>query len=66
MALQVLSMRVKKINYINYINSTDYSFGLLGSMTLNKYERLFNYLKDGTTEILCHPGYIDEDWRRRP
>lgn len=66
MALQVLSMRVKKINYINYINSTDYSFGLLGSMTLNKYERLFNYLKDGTTEILCHPGYIDEDWRRPP
>jgi len=65
-ALQILSMRVKKINSINYIKSTDYSFGLLGSMTLNKYERLFNYLEEGTTEILCHPGYIDEEWRQPP
>jgi len=68
MLLQMLSQRKKKINSINSIKTADYSFGLLdrGGMTSNKYERLFEYLKDGTTEIFCHPGYIDEEWRSAP
>jgi len=66
--LSLLSMRRKKVNSINSIKTTDYSFGLLssGSMTLNEYERLFKHLANGTTEISCHPGYIDEEWRNPP
>jgi predicted glycoside hydrolase/deacetylase ChbG (UPF0249 family) len=56
--LQFLSRRIKKINSANAIKTTDYSFGFLGGgcMTSCKYERLFNCLKDGTTEIICHVG----------
>jgi predicted glycoside hydrolase/deacetylase ChbG (UPF0249 family) len=35
-------------------------------MTLDKYEKLFKYLKDGVTEVFCHPGYIDEEWLSAP
>jgi len=66
--LQLLSMCRKKINSLNSIKTADYSFGLWdsGSMTLSKYKRLFEHLANGTTEILCHPGYIDEEWRKPP
>ncbi len=62
--LQLLSNRRKKINSTNSIKKADYSFGLLetGNMTADKYEKLFFCLKDGVTEIFCHPGYIDEEW----
>ncbi len=66
--LQILSRSKKKINSANSIKTADYSFGLLerNGMSLNKCERLFEYLKDGTTEIFCHPGYIDEEWQSAP
>jgi hopanoid biosynthesis associated protein HpnK len=66
--LQILSQCKKKINSINSIKTADYSFGLLGrgGMTLNKCERLFEYSKEGTTEIFCHLGYIDEEWQFAP
>lgn len=66
--LQILSQRKKKINSINSIKTVDYSFGLLNrdGMTLSKCERLFEYLKEGTTEIFCHPGYIDGEWQSAP
>lgn len=66
--LQFLSKRAKRINSIYSIKTADYSFGIMdtGKMTLEKYERLFNCLKSGTTEISCHPGYIDEEWLRPP
>jgi predicted glycoside hydrolase/deacetylase ChbG (UPF0249 family) len=27
-------------------------------------ERLLETLPDGTTELMCHPGYLDEDLQR--
>ena len=61
--LQFFSRRIKRVNAINSIKTTDYSFGLLesGCMTFSKYERLFNCLKDGTTEIICHVGEAVSD-----
>lgn len=66
--LQFLSRCRKKLNLINSIKTTDYSFGLYetGSMRLDKYEKLLNFLKDGVTEIFCHPGYIDNEWKKLP
>jgi predicted glycoside hydrolase/deacetylase ChbG (UPF0249 family) len=32
----------------------------------NKYEELFNSFQEGTTELFCHPGYIDSEWNRPP
>ncbi len=56
--LQFLSNRIKKINFLNPdIYTPDYSFGILesGCMDIRKYRELFIYLKDGVTEIICHP-----------
>lgn len=47
------------------LKTTDYFYGV-GGMTMLKLERAFRSLKDGTTEIMCHPGYIEDEWRNYP
>ncbi len=66
--LEFLSSRKKKINSLNHIKTADYSFGLASAegLALKGCERLFERLKDGTTEIFCHPGYIDDEWLDAP
>jgi chitin disaccharide deacetylase len=43
------------------IKTADYSYGVNESrqMTEQKYRNIFSCLKNGTTEIICHPGYED-------
>lgn len=56
--LQALSGRVKKMNFLPPgFYTPDYSFGILESMNMNigKYRKLFACLKDGVTEMICHP-----------
>ena len=48
------------------ITSTDYFCGIAqtGVLTREGVERLLDTLPDGTTELMCHPGYMDEDLQR--
>ena len=47
------------------IASTDYFCGIAqtGELTRAGVERLLQSLPEGTTELMCHPGYSDEDLR---
>jgi chitin disaccharide deacetylase len=46
--------------------ATDYFCGIAqtGELTRNGVENLLRNLPEGTTELMCHPGYADEDLRR--
>ena len=46
--------------------ATDYFCGIAqtGVMTREGVEQLLRNLPDGTTELMCHPGYADEDLKR--
>jgi chitin disaccharide deacetylase len=46
--------------------ATDYFCGIAqtGAMTREGLEALLKNLPDGTTELMCHPGYSDEDLKR--
>jgi chitin disaccharide deacetylase len=48
------------------IVTTDYFCGIAqtGELTREGLERLLENLPDGTTELMCHPGYMDEELRR--
>ena len=48
------------------ISSTDYFCGIAqtGVLTREGVERLLETLPDGTTELMCHPGYVDDDLRK--
>ena len=45
--------------------TADYFCGIAqtGALTREVVERLLESLPDGTTELMCHPGYADEDLR---
>lgn len=44
------------------IKTTDFFYGMCetGNMVWTQYEYILRNLKNGSTEIMCHPGYIDE------
>jgi predicted glycoside hydrolase/deacetylase ChbG (UPF0249 family) len=46
--------------------TTDYFCGIAqtGVLTREGVERLLENLPEGTTELMCHPGYADEELRR--
>jgi chitin disaccharide deacetylase len=48
------------------ISSTDYFCGIAqtGELTREGVERLLETLPEGTTELMCHPGYVDDDLRQ--
>jgi chitin disaccharide deacetylase len=50
------------------LTSTNYFYGLsnTGNMVEENYVWILSRLKEGTTEIMCHPGYIDYEWREYP
>jgi predicted glycoside hydrolase/deacetylase ChbG (UPF0249 family) len=50
------------------IATADYFCGIAqtGELTREGVARLLNNLPDGTTELMCHPGYADEDLRQTP
>lgn len=46
--------------------TTDYFCGIAqtGALTREGVERLVESLPEGSTEFMCHPGYVDEELRR--
>jgi len=48
------------------VATPDYFCGIAqtGALTREGVERLLGLLPDGTTELMCHPGYADEELRR--
>lgn len=48
------------------IVATDYFCGIAqtGALTRDGVEKLLKNLPEGTTELMCHPGYSDEDLKR--
>ena len=50
------------------IVTMDYFCGIAqtGVLTYEGMKRLLQGLPEGTTEMMCHPGYIDEDLQRSP
>lgn len=50
------------------IKTTDYFYDIsqAGNITSYMLKRILCSLKKGTTEIMCHPGYIGEEWRQHP
>ena len=46
--------------------TSDYFCGIAqtGVLTREGVEKLLKSLPDGTTELMCHPGYVDEELRR--
>jgi predicted glycoside hydrolase/deacetylase ChbG (UPF0249 family) len=66
--LKFLASGKKEINRDNQIKTTDAAFSLTEVLRIssNKYEELFNSFQEGTTELFCHPGYIDSEWNRPP
>ena len=50
------------------ITTADYFCGIAqtGEMTKEGVARLLRSLPEGTTELMCHPGYVDEQLRATP
>src|SRR6516162_8521154 len=48
------------------VRTADYFCGIAqtGALTREGIEKLLENLPDGTTELMCHPGYVDEELRK--
>ena len=66
--LKILARDARDIAERAGIATSDYFCGIAqtGVMTREGVERLLETLPDGTTEFMCHPGYLDDDLRQSP
>jgi predicted glycoside hydrolase/deacetylase ChbG (UPF0249 family) len=64
--LKLLARDAREMAQRAGITSTDYFCGIAqtGVLTREGVERLLEALPDGATELMCHPGYVDEDLRK--
>jgi predicted glycoside hydrolase/deacetylase ChbG (UPF0249 family) len=64
--LKLLAHDAKEMAERAGIATTDYFCGIAqtGVLTRTGVEKLLTSLPDGTTEVMCHPGYADEDLRK--
>jgi predicted glycoside hydrolase/deacetylase ChbG (UPF0249 family) len=64
--LKLLARDAREVARRAGITSTDYFCGIAqtGVLTREGVERLLDTLPDGTTELMCHPGYADEELQR--
>jgi predicted glycoside hydrolase/deacetylase ChbG (UPF0249 family) len=48
------------------VRTADYFCGIAqtGALTREGIEKLLESLPDGTTELMCHPGYVDEELQK--
>ena len=48
------------------VRTADYFCGIAqtGALTREGIEKLLENLPDGTTELMCHPGYLDDELRK--
>ncbi len=63
--LKLLAQDAREMAERACIASADYFCGIAqtGVLTRGGVESLLECLPDGTTELMCHPGYADEDLR---
>ena len=66
--LKLLARDARAIAERAGIATSDYFCGIAqtGAMTQEGVECLLAALPDGTTEFMCHPGYLDDDLRQSP
>ncbi len=64
--LKLLARDAREMADRSGLVATDYFCGIAqtGELTRNGVENLLKNLPEGTTELMCHPGYADEDLRR--
>src|SRR6267378_2899977 len=64
--LKLLARDARKMAERAGIAAADYFCGIAqtGVLTREGVERLLETLPDGTTELMCHPGYVDDDLRK--
>lgn len=64
--LKLLAQDAREMAERACIASADYFCGIAqtGVLTRNGVESLLESLPDGTTELMCHPGYMDEELRQ--
>jgi predicted glycoside hydrolase/deacetylase ChbG (UPF0249 family) len=43
-----------------------YGITQTGYLDITAFADILNQLEDGVSEVMCHPGYVDEDLRRTP
>lgn len=66
--LKLLASDAREMTERAGIAAADYFCGIAqtGVMTREGVERLLEALPEGTTEFMCHPGYLDEELRNSP
>jgi predicted glycoside hydrolase/deacetylase ChbG (UPF0249 family) len=64
--LKILARDAREMAERAGISSTDYFCGIAqtGELTREGVQRLLETLPEGTTELMCHPGYVDDDLRQ--
>jgi predicted glycoside hydrolase/deacetylase ChbG (UPF0249 family) len=64
--LKLLARDAREMADRTGIATTDYFCGIAqtGVLTREGVERLLENLPEGTTELMCHPGYSDEELRK--
>jgi predicted glycoside hydrolase/deacetylase ChbG (UPF0249 family) len=66
--LKLLARDARELARRAGILTTDYFCGIAqtGVLTREGVERLLENLPDGTTELMCHPGYVDDELQKTP
>ena len=64
--LKLLARDARRLADREGIATSDYFCGMAqtGELTREGIEELLEKLPEGTTELMCHPGYVDEELRK--
>ncbi len=64
--LKLLARDAQKMAEREGIATSDYFCGITqtGELTREGLEEFLEKLPEGTTELMCHPGYMDEELRK--
>ena len=64
--LKLLARDARELAYREGIATSDYFCGIAqtGEMTHEGLKEFLENLAEGTTELMCHPGYVDEELRK--
>ena len=64
--LKLLARDARELADREGIVTADYFCGITqtGELTREGMEEFLEHLPEGTTELMCHPGYVDEDLRK--
>jgi predicted glycoside hydrolase/deacetylase ChbG (UPF0249 family) len=65
-ALSIISTMNKPLVKASNMRAPNYSYGIAGAgnMAIDGYKNILKKLKNGTTEIICHPGYAEDGSRK--